>query len=115
MRLLEKTLQNEILRRYGTRPDMRLWRMNTGAARFGNQTVRFGLPGQADLSGVLSDGRRLEIEVKSPTGRLSTDQISFGEMIKRFGGVYIVARSLDDVERGLQDAQFNGDIAGTRN
>lgn len=65
----ERYIQNAILRAYATRPDLRIWRMNTGKARFNGQVVQFGVPGQADLTGILPDGRRLEIEVKSPTGR----------------------------------------------
>ena len=98
---LEKKLQNEILRKYGTCPRIRLWRQNTGAAKFGGQTVKFGVPGAADLSGILPDGRRLEIEVKSPTGRLSADQVAYGTMITKFGGLYIVAHSIFDVDEFL--------------
>ena len=46
------------------------WRSNTGASVFRNKGknyfVRFGIPGQADITGILPDGRRLEIEVKTP-------------------------------------------------
>ena len=94
----EKRLQNEILRRFGTRADLRLWRSNAGVARMGNRVVRFGVPGQADLTGILADGRRLEIEVKSPTGRQTQDQKNYQRMIERFGGVYVLARCVEDVE-----------------
>ena len=97
----ESQIQNEIMREFATRPDMRLWRANVLAARMHGRLVRAGVPGQADLSGILADGRRLEIEVKSETGRLSEDQKRFGEMITRFGGVYIVARSVKDVRHCL--------------
>jgi hypothetical protein len=40
-------------------------------------------------------------DVKSPVGRLSEDQINFGAMITRFGGVFVVARSVADVETAL--------------
>ena len=94
----ETQIQNAILREFGTRPDLRLWRANTGVARFGKRVVAFGVPGQADLSGLfLPDGRRLEIEVKSPTGRQSREQRDFQAMIEKFNGVYILARSVADV------------------
>jgi len=67
--LREKHIQNEILRAFGTLPCLRLWRANVGVARIGDRLIRFGIPGQADLTGILPDGRRLEIEVKSATGR----------------------------------------------
>ncbi len=73
----EHQIQNDILREFGTRSDLRLWRANVGIAHMGNRTVSFGLKGQADLSGILPDGRRLEIEVKSDTGRQREEQLAF--------------------------------------
>jgi hypothetical protein len=81
---------------------MRLWRNNTGVARIGRRVVRFGVPGQADLTGILPDGRRLEIEVKSADGRQTEEQRNYQSMIERFGGVYVLARSVDDVTSALQ-------------
>ena len=75
----EKSIQNDILRAFGTRPALRLWRANCGAALLGGRVVRFGIPGQADLTGILPDGRRLEIEVKSPTGRQTPQQTRLPE------------------------------------
>jgi len=98
----EKSIQNAILRAYATRPDMRLWRQNTGAARFKGQVVHFGVPGQADITGILHDGRRIEIEVKSETGRQSPEQQRYQRMIERFGGIYILARSVEDVTAALR-------------
>ena len=95
--MTEHAIQNAILREFATRGDMRLWRANVGAARFGGQVVRFGVPGQADLTGILPNGLRLEIEVKSASGRQSTDQRHYQAMIERFGGVYVLARSVADV------------------
>lgn len=97
----EHTVQNAILRRYGSRQDMRLWRANTGAATLHGHHVRFGIPGQADLTGMLPGGRRLEIEVKSATGRQTVDQVNFQKMIEKFGGLYILARSVEDVDAAI--------------
>ena len=98
----EKQIQNEVLRAFGTQPQLRIWRANVGVARIGDRVVRFGVPGQADLTGILPDGRRLEIEVKSASGRQTTDQQAFGRMIERFHGIYILARCPDDIRRRLQ-------------
>jgi len=121
----EKQIQNEILREFGTKPEYRLWRQNVGKAvpfsflhgiraelLKGNFTkalaliesppvISFGQRGQADLSGIYSDGRRLEIEVKAPGGTQSKEQKVFERTIKRFGGIYILAKSVTDVTEGL--------------
>ena len=97
----EKQIQNAIIRTFGIRADMRIWRNNTGLAHHGNRMVRYGIPGQADITGILPDGRRLEIEVKSASGRQSHDQQNFQKMIERFNGLYILARSVNDVTQAL--------------
>jgi len=121
----EKKIQNNILREFGTRPEFRLWRQNVGKAvplsflhlvraelLKGNfskalnliespPVISFGMKGQADLSGIYSDGRRLEIEVKAPGGKPSKEQVTFGRIIKRFGGIHILAKSVEDVADGL--------------
>ena len=99
--LAEETIQNDIIREFGTKPWIRLWRQNTGVARISQRVVRFGVPGQADLTGILPDGRRLEIEVKSATGRQSQDQKNYQNLISKFNGVYILARSVKDVYEQL--------------
>lgn len=100
----EKRIQNDIIRTFGTRSDMRIWRANTGVARYrGGREVRFGVPGQADLTGVLPGGVRLEVEVKSPTGRQTPEQASYQKMIERFGGVYVLARSVQDVWDAIEE------------
>jgi len=99
----EKSIQNEILRAFGTRPWLRIWRANAGVARFDGRTVRFGVPGQADLTGILPGGRRLEIEVKSDSGRQTKNQKNYENIINGRGGLYILARSVDDVATALSD------------
>ena len=97
--LVEKQLQNEILREFGTKPWIRIWRANSGVARIGQRVVRFGIPGQADLTGIIA-GKRLEIEVKA-SGKQSLDQMNFQNMIKKFGGIYILAHSVEDIYEKL--------------
>ena len=77
---------------------MRLWRQQVAVARplYSDRVVRFGVKGMADLSGILNDGRRLEIEVKALHGKQSDEQRAFQRMIEKFGGVYILARSADE-------------------
>ena len=99
--MTEKQIQNSIVREFGTKPWLRIWRANVGVARINRRVVRFGVPGQADLTGILYDGRRIEIEIKSATGRQTQDQKNFQAIIERFNGVYILARSITDVYEQL--------------
>ena len=103
--MTERQIMNAILREFGTKPGLRIWRQNTGAARIGRRLVRFGVPGQADLTGILPGGRRVEIETKSPTGRQTPDQRAFQTMIERFGGLYVLARSVEDVRHAIGDVR----------
>ena len=48
----ESVIQNQILRRFGTLPGLRLWRANSGVAQYGDRAVRFGINGRADLTGI---------------------------------------------------------------
>lgn len=79
--------------------------MNTGVAvpLNGTRPVRYGVNGQADISGILmGKGTRLEIECKAEkSGYQSKVQKAYQRGIERFGGVYILARSVDDVWAAL--------------
>ena len=99
--MTEHEIQNAILRYLSTRDDLRAWRQNTGVAEIDGRRVAFGVPGAADISGVLAGGRRLEIECKSAVGRQSNRQKAYEKMINRFGGLYVLARSVDDVRGAL--------------
>ena len=61
------------------------------------QFVRFGAPGMPDILARGTTGAVIWIEVKSPTGRQSEDQRKWQEDMERFGDIYIVARSVEDV------------------
>lgn len=87
------------------------WRQNTGAVRMPggprgvrDRFVRFGRPGAADITGILADGRRLEIEVKTASGKPSPEQFRFQEQIEAMGGVYILARSDEEAVAGVLQA-----------
>lgn len=100
----EKSVQNEILATFGGLPFLRLWRQNTGAAKMRDGSyVSFGLVGSADLSGLLRCGRRVEIEVKSATGRVRPEQERYATMIRAFGGFYVLARERLDVKRAIDE------------
>lgn len=99
---LEAELVHAILARFGADPRLRIWRANTGVAFDAKgRAVRFGVPGAADISGILRGGRRIEIEAKSPTGRQSPQQRVWQAMIEAHGGLYVLARSVEDVEKAV--------------
>lgn len=78
------------------------WRNNSGALKTAHGSfVRFGTPGSPDII-VVKDGFFIGLEVKAGSGRMSTVQKEFRDMIKENGGEYHEIRSIDDlVEIGL--------------
>lgn len=68
--------------------------------------IRFGVPGQADISGLVAGGRRLEIEVKTGTGKLHEGQKNFRDMIMDLGGIHIECRQLSDLDKINQLEMF---------
>ncbi len=53
-------------------------------------------PGLPDMQAV-KDGRTIYIEIKRPGGRQSPGQKKFQQELEAAGGVYIVAREVDDL------------------
>ena len=113
----ETDLQQRIRLALGTRPDLRLFRNNTGTLpdpRTG-RPVQFGLArGSADLIGyrtvtITPDmvGQQVAVftslEVKTPTGRIRPEQTNWLHAIKRAGGIAAIVRSVDDAINVLQD------------
>lgn len=113
--MAERDIQYTILKAWGAHPRLRLWRANVGAGWFaggeparktdaGVYPVKFGVPGQADISGLIAPwGRRLEIECKTATGRQSAEQFRFQRVVETFGGLYLLARSVEDVDAVMNE------------
>lgn len=78
-----------------------VWRNNSGTLWANGQPVSFGYPGSPDIVGLLPDGRFLGVECKSKTGRQSSKQKTFEAKVKANSGVYILARSVRDLEEVL--------------
>lgn len=94
----------------GARSDVRLWRAQVGVfvpisqacAHCRTHAMRIGLPGMADLLGIQAPaGRLVSLEVKSATGKPTEEQVAWAAMVKRFGGVAAIVRSVEDAERAL--------------
>ncbi|MFB3894499.1 MAG: VRR-NUC domain-containing protein [Phycisphaerae bacterium] len=66
------------------------------AGSFGADTVPAGWP---DITGLLPDGRFIGVECKSADGRQSQVQKSMESEIRKRKGIYVLARSIEDIER----------------
>lgn len=56
--------------------------------------IRFGLAvGSSDLIGIAPGGRFLAVEIKTPTGKATPEQLRFIEAVRARGGVAGIARS----------------------
>ena len=108
----ETTIQQQIRLALGTRPDLRLFRNNTGTLpdpRTG-RPVQFGLArGSADLIGLRTVtitpdmvGQQVavftSIEVKTTQGRATPAQQNWLYMVRRAGGIAGIARSVQDAQ-----------------
>lgn len=107
---LETQIQQQIRLAVGQRSDLRLFRNNTGSLpdpRTG-RPIQFGLAkGSADLIGIKqvtitpemvgqTIGQFVSLEVKTPTGRVTPQQRNWLTMIRKFGGLAGVVRSVSD-------------------
>ena len=99
--MTESDIQALILIYLTSLPDTYAQRQNTGAAHDGKRMVRYGVPGQADILCCMK-GRFIEVEVKTKTGRQSEAQKQRDRNITKAGGIYILARSVEDVKERLK-------------
>jgi predicted HTH transcriptional regulator len=91
-----------ILITFGSNPKLRIWKQATGVAQQQGRFISFGLKGSADITGILANGKRIEIECKSGNARQSKEQLNFQKIVERFNGIYIVVRSIEDAHDQLQ-------------
>lgn len=96
-------LINEILLTFGAGPNLRIWKNDVGVGRSlnGDRVLRWGLKGSSDIIGIGFGGKFIAIEVKTGKAKQSEQQKNFQNMINKMGGVYILARSIEDVMTGL--------------
>ena len=109
----EAKILHEIIKAWGAHPKLRIARINVGMGWFaggkparttdsGAYPVRFNPPGTADLVGVIAPhGTLLMIEVKTLTGKQRKAQVTMQKIVQSFGGIYILARSVADVDAAL--------------
>ena len=76
-----------------------IWRNNSGGYKTAHGNfIRFGLKGSPDIVGATPLGRFIGVECKAGRNKLTDDQIAFRDKMQAKGGIYIEARTLDDLE-----------------
>lgn len=106
----EKEIENQILHWLAIH-DIFSWKVKT-VGTFDTKLGRFRkgannyMKGVSDILGIYKQ-RPLAIEVKSKIGKLSLHQKIFLERFANHGGIALVARSVDDVIKGLRAADEN--------
>lgn len=90
----EKELQSALLLAAPAAiPNLRLFRRNIGKARFKSAVVSFAIKGQSDLYGIWRGGRVIELELKTSTGALSPEQLSWQAFCRSWGVSHLVLRA----------------------
>ena len=84
------------------------WRNNSGNSfiqdKYGNtRMIKFGVAGSPDILCCLKGGLFCGIEIKCLKKQLTPDQLDFSLKVNKNGGLYILARSIEDVEEQLKD------------
>lgn len=104
----EAALLHDVRLALGSDPSLVCWRQNSGALTDVNgRLVRYGLAvGSADLVGILApSGRFFALEVKTPQGRVTPEQVQWAELVRRMGGFCAVVRSVDQAMTALERAR----------
>ena len=66
--------------------------------------IKFGLAvGSSDLIGLTASGQFFAIEVKTPKGRATKEQLNFITQIRSQGGLAGIARSVDEARAIIHD------------
>ena len=69
-----------------------------------SRIISFGLKGSADILGCW-DGKFIAIEVKTGNAVQTKQQRMFEQMINHCGGLYLVARCLEDVKEKINQTK----------
>ena len=72
------------------------------AGAFFGESLPAGWP---DVTGLLPDGRFIGVECKAPGGRQSPAQKAMEQEIRRRNGIYVLARSVEDITQALNHAR----------
>lgn len=97
MEATEADILKSIMEYLTASPGVLAWRQNNTGKMPGGRfaSVKKGVP---DINAI-KGGRYYGIEVKKKDGRVSPEQAEFGIQCVKSGGEYIVARSIEDVQK----------------
>jgi hypothetical protein len=96
MTINESTIQKQIMLAL-SKAGCLVFRNNTGAVKDGDRFIRYGLcKGGSDIVGLTPSGTFLAVEVKTPKGRATKEQLDFICAINQQGGIAGIARSVED-------------------
>lgn len=91
-------LVDDILFLFGSDPKFRIFPRRNGLAKPINsdRTIMFGIKGEPDLMGFTSPrGHLFYIEIKTGSGKLTSEQKKFRDMAIGFGVSYLECHTLD--------------------
>jgi hypothetical protein len=90
-----------------------VWRNNTGAVvsvyKGRKRIIRYGKKGSSDIIGLIPGGRFIGVECKQPKEKQTLDQRLFQQFIESLGGLYVLARNLDDIQEALDGTRQHTD------
>jgi hypothetical protein len=87
----------------------RAWANDTPGLAYTRDGTPFksGLKGSSDILGLLRpNGQMIAVEVKTGKGHLTKEQRAFGKMVEAMGGIFICARSVEDVANRLMQEGY---------
>src|SRR5690348_15591583 len=106
LQVKETQLMDAIFLALGRTGKILLYRNNCGLAHIRGYPVKFGVgnPGGSDLVGVFR-GRAVFVEIKTESGRQSSEQARFQQCVERHGAIYKVLRSVDEALAWLNELE----------
>lgn len=97
----ESAVQREVILQAG-RLGICLYRQQAGKIFTGHYTIQLAPEGAADLTGMLPNGVRLEVECKKRFGGVQSDvQKKWQEFIEKNGGTYLLVHSGAEFEEQI--------------
>ena len=104
--ILERDVLKSCMDLLALYPNIYARRQNTGAFageyKGRKRFVRFGTPGAGDIIAVGPAGLYIEIEVKVPGKGLRPEQAVHAGWVRKMGGAFIVAHSVEELQEALK-------------